>query len=733
MATPLFAFDFASPAMLGWLAAAVAPLLIHLWSRRRYRQMSWAAMEYLLAAVRNSRRRMLLEHWLLLAIRTMLVILVVIAVAEPFLERIGFGLAPGQQTLRVIVLDGSFSMDYHPTDKSRFERAKELAAEIVGESPQGDGFTLVLLSNPPRVVVGRPVFEANDFLAEIEALALPHTTADVLSTVGKVQEVLAAAAREYPRLGRREVYFLTDLGRVGWAPEAGDKLLLSELRGRLAKLADLAQIFVIDLGQDGAENLAITGLRTSESFATVGKNVNLVAEIKNFGRQSRQQTVEFLVDGRRISQQRVDLSPAAATAVSFDYRFESPGDHAIEARLSGDALEVDNRRWAAVPVQPAIRALVVDGRPSGTPLGGAADFLFYALAPQPGGPDKATVYPEKIPDGRFLEQDLSRYDCVFLANVAQFTPTEARVLDAYLGSGGSLVFFLGDRVVADRYNRELAGNEPGSLRILPARLGTIVETPQNSRHILDPLDYRHPIIEPFRGREKAGLLTTPVAKYFQLQIPAGSKAKVALAVNGGGPLIVEEPIHRGRVILVATSADVTWTSMPVWPSFVPIVQEILAFAVRGRWDQRNLRVGQPLGGSVPAMSDDGLTVKRPDGRSEQLRFTVEADWNGWSLPDTDLSGIYEVRPATPQGPAQLFAVNVDPQESDLARVSPEELRQEIWSNIHFGYHTSWDSVDRPPIAHFARGSPVAKTLLYAVLVLLFVETYCAWRFGHAGS
>ena len=51
---PTLAFELLSPAMLGWLAAAAAPLLIHLWSRRRYREMTWAAMEYLLAALRRS-------------------------------------------------------------------------------------------------------------------------------------------------------------------------------------------------------------------------------------------------------------------------------------------------------------------------------------------------------------------------------------------------------------------------------------------------------------------------------------------------------------------------------------------------------------------------------------------------------------------------------------------------------------------------------------------------------
>ena len=41
----------------------------------------------------------------------------------------------------------------------------------------------------------------------------------------------------------------------------------------------------------------------------------------------------------------------------------------------------------------------------------------------------------------------------------------------------------------------------------------VVDQPQSR---LDPLDYRHPIVQPFRGRGQASLLTTPVFKYYKL-------------------------------------------------------------------------------------------------------------------------------------------------------------------------------------------------------------------------
>ena len=221
MLPPLFAFGIANLPMLGWLAAAAAPILIHLWSRRKYREMSWAAMEYLLAAAkRQSRRLRSSSSGSCSAIRTLLVVLIVLAVAEPYFERAGFATSSSGHAHRVLVLDGSYSMAYQPTDKTRFERAKQMARQMVEESPQGDAFTLVLMSSPPRVVVGRPAVEPSEIVREIDNLRLSHAAADLPATVRAIRQVVDNARRENPRLARHEVYFLTDLQRIDLGAEA---------------------------------------------------------------------------------------------------------------------------------------------------------------------------------------------------------------------------------------------------------------------------------------------------------------------------------------------------------------------------------------------------------------------------------------------------------------------------------------------------------------------------------
>jgi hypothetical protein len=384
-----------------------------------------------------------------------------------------------------------------------------------------------------------------------------------------------------------------------------------------------------------------------------------------------------------------------------------------------------------VPVRESVQVLCVQGPGAEGASGRAADYLLYALAPQAGELPRSPVQAEAVHESALLERDLGRYDCVFLHNVAQFTPSEAQVLDAYLHHGGNLVFFLGDRVLADRYNRELGGERAGAPRLLPATLGPVVTNPEQG---LNPLDYRHPLVRAFRGRPRAGLLTTPVAKYIKLTLPKNSRARVALSLANGDPMIVEEPVGRGRVVLVATSADISWTAMPVWPSFLPLVQELLAYCTGGQLHDQNVEVGQPLEGST-AMPAGGvpLVIYRPDAAHEAVRLATQGDYGSFSYAETTSSGIYTARFGSPVARSQLFAVNLDTAESDLTPLGPDELRHDVWPGVPFVYQTHWQGPEHTAAGQLAQPGAWHLDLLYAALVLLLAETFLAWRLGYHRS
>ena len=261
----------------------------------------------------------------------------------------------------------------------------------------------------------------------------------------------------------------------------------------------------------------------------------------------------------------------------------------------------------------------------------------------------------------------------------------------------------------------------------------------------------------FRGRERAGLLTTPVMKYFRLSVPEASPARTVLSLQSGDPLVVEGPAGRGRVVVVATSTDAAWSGLPASPAFLPLIQEMLGYLLRGQTSRQNVEVGQALEGSTPVTSGDAtLTLQPPQGPREPVPLRVDGHQAHWTFADTSLSGIYAARQGTARG--QLFAVNLNTAESDLEPLGIDELRRQ-WGNVSVDYLTGeraatgrapgvdWRApgVDWrapgvspglaavPGLTPGARQRPIHLGLLYAALGLLLLETVLAWRWGHHES
>jgi hypothetical protein len=714
---------FANSAMLLWGLAASVPIIIHLWSKRRYHRVTWAAMEFLLAAVRKNARRIRIEQLILLLLRVAILVLLAVALADPvwsLFPSLGPSLAASGATHHVLVLDASYSMDYRAADRSRFDVARQLAAQIVTESRQGDGFSLVLMADPPVTVIGDAAFSAADALEELQNVQLRHTGANLTMTLGEIDAILQRSKARHERLQERKVFFFTDLGRSTWDEVTGD-----ECRRRLGRLAEQATLILIDVGQSEVQNLAVTRLEVVEPLVTVGHPVRIEAEVANFGsRDQSGRQVALYVDNQQMLSEKVNVPSSERTAVSFVHRFETPGEHRVAVRLEDDPLDVDNHRWASIPVREAIRVLCIEGRPG--------EALHVALALEPGLSAPPRVQVQTHFESVLLEKDLSDFDAIFLCNLARLGRDEATVLRDYARHAGGLVVLLGDQVQADNYNAMLGGGHEG--RVLPAHLDAVVD---EGDYRFDPLDYQHPIVSPFQGHVRAGLLTAPIWRYFRVRRFEAGTARTALAFNTGDAAIVEHRVQAGCCILVTTATSpqsvdrsttppTPWSALSTWPSFPPLIQEILAFAVRGRAESRNRQVGEPLDGSVRGTSANlNLTVERPDGVSERLTVRVDGADILWSYPDTDRSGIYTIRYDAPVDREELYAVNIDPRESRLQRFDPELLPSQLSVGIQ---------ADEPDaILPMRQPGRYFRHLLGLLLVLLLVESSWAWYLGNASA
>ena len=75
-----------------------------------------------------------------------------------------------------------------------------------------------------------------------------------------------------------------------------------------------------------------------------------------------------------------------------------------------------------------------------------------------------------------------------------------------------------------------------------------------------------------------------------------------------------------------------------------------------------------------------------------------------------------------------FAANPDPAESDPAKLDPNGLKDAVpgWK---FLYDSDWRGLEKNASAVGQRGE-LHRPMLWAVLVLLIVESVLAWKFGH---
>ena len=213
---------------------------------------------------------------------------------------------------------------------------------------------------------------------------------------------LLDSGRNIPAL--KDVYVISDFQAAGWLPESTAKLV--QMRSRLKDLSSKANLVLIDLGQSGGENAAITDFKTVDRFVTVGQTTGFEVTVQNFGRAPMTNRVlEFVVDGTR-TRRTVDLAPGTSVTETFAHSFGAGGEHRLQAVLQGDALTVDDRRFLSVPVKEQVAVLCVNGKPSGEVMGNATAFLELSLQPSESsaGPP-AGFQPFIVADGELIRHD----------------------------------------------------------------------------------------------------------------------------------------------------------------------------------------------------------------------------------------------------------------------------------------------------------------------------------------
>jgi hypothetical protein len=706
--------SFLNPLLLAGALAVAVPVVIHLLNRQRFRRVEWAAMRFLRAALEKNRRRLRLEDALLLALRCLMIALLAFALARPALNSARTGLFGDAPATAVILLDASLSLQAADGVGTRFDLARQAAGQALDALPAGSAAAVWLAGDRAVELVPEPVRDLNRVRQALREAAPTDLGTDHAATVARALETLRRAGG-----GRREILLVTDRQAAGWRDLAG-------LRAQVRAAGPDTALRVLFVGEPPAPNAAVTGLDLAGGLAPVDQPLRVAAEVRNLGATPlRSLRVTLHVDdGPAVDEAVVDtLAAGEARRLALFTRLTDERPHALTARISPDRLPADDARTLAVRAVRRVRVLAVGA--------GAKDPLFFlenALAPVPPEAREAFfIEVVRTPPEQFGALRPADFDAVVLANVPQLTPSGAEALAAFVRGGGGLLVFPGPDVRDGFYNDDL-----GAARgLLPARLGPLRGDATNDAVNLPlaPGPYAHPLAALWND-PAAGALTAArfrAVRGLEPQAPTNAPPPVVVLRHADGlPALIQGRAGRGRVLLASSTADTAWNDLPVRPSFLPLAQRLLAELIAGRLDAVNVPAGTPVRVTLPgAAAGRDATVTTPDGRRLTRPARADGDRAMVEVDATARAGAYRVE--TEGVPAELFAVQPDPAESDLAELSGGPRRDlEGFARV-----TDWTAgQDLASLLAAERGGrELWLPLALAALLVALAETVLAQRFS----
>src|SRR6202163_3276686 len=612
---------FFTPWFLAGALAVGLPIWLHLLKRHKTDPKLFPSLMFFEYRETSSVKHRRLDHLLLFALRTLMILLLALLFASPFIRR--SAAASDGKKLTVVAVDRSFSMRYG----DRLARAKNQAMQVLGNLKPGDQAQVIALAGQVQALT-----QVTNDRAELRAAVAAVQPGDSRGSFGELARYLRTLSE-----GQKmplEVHLASDLQRSAMPPGFTD-----------LRLAPATNLILHPVGGSDKNWTVENVVAPRRVFDP--KRVKIQATIAGFATPAAKRTVTLLLNGRELQSKSVDVPENGRGQVEF-LGLEAPyGVSKGEVHIdSGDALPGDDRYYFSTERTDPRKVLFIDDgrRPR-------AELYFRTALDSSGdgGFQMETLRPE-VASGATL----TNYAFVVLNDLANVPQNLDSSLQHYVNAGGSLLVSLG----------------PGSAAL--PRVPVLDEAIQASSYAgregdrfltVTDIDAGHPAlrsVERFNG-----------VKFYQAIHVGSAKSRVLAKLNDQTPLVLERAIGEGKVLAFTSTFDNVLNDLPIHASWVPFVAQTALYLGGGGAEQPvnlpvdtyvELRTGDSKGAAAEVSDPDGKRVLSLEEAVKARNFAL------------DREGFYEIKTAA--GRRSLVAAHADRRESDLAPIPAETL--DLW-------------------------------------------------------
>ncbi|MCS6863647.1 MAG: BatA and WFA domain-containing protein [Gemmataceae bacterium] len=580
------------------------PILLHLIMKQEPKRLTFPAFRFLKQKLKTNQRKLRLRHFLLLALRMLLIALFCLTLYQPTFKSDRLNIRGEQPIATVIILDTTPSMGYLVNNETRLAEAQRRARELLDELPEKSPVAIVDTAE----LIGHWLPDLSAARRRLDERKETTAGQPVTSALAVAYQLLAKVEQEtdspdpLPKL----VVVLTDRTAACWDRSRTEDLL--QLRETIADPKPVH--VVIDFGSDSPTNVGIVAVEMKPQV--IGRDRPAIVTVRLGAIGGDGTTVQATVQAKPwwnakpesfVATRDVALAAGQTREVVFEFRDLKTGLHQVEFTLkTPDKLAFDNSRYLTFYVGETRRILTITDDPRAATFWQAAhmvrdEFSCLVVTPDqlvrsPGG-TIVTYPPDADPPSETVTDDLRSFEVVCLLNVSnpqQAHPTHGTLWDRlrpYLRSGGKLIIIPGPDTATDRDGYNVATD------IMPGKLGRVLETknlnppPQTASSWPAPRDgkngviwaindaaLKHPMLQPIadwrqQKTDRVDVLANPrtTRKFWEVTDQDRSASAIVYYLDAEKPAdrhpaILERPIldndnkPAGKVLLLTTRMDI---------------------------------------------------------------------------------------------------------------------------------------------------------------------------------
>jgi hypothetical protein len=625
---------FLAPWFLGGLAALGVPVFVHLLRKHVTIPRPVSSLMFFERGTQSSTRHRRLRYLLLFALRFALLLLVVLAFADPFIRRPA---ADVNGRLMLIVLDNSFSM----RAGTRFADAKQQALALLAAKPHSQKAQVMALGGQFAVLT-QSIEDGAQLRSAIESIQ----PGDGHANFGELGRSIRAMGETVH--GPIDLHLFSDMQRTAMPSNFADMVLPANVTLVLHGVAK----------GTAPANWTVESVSAPAELADPKdpKRSRVQAVVAGFGAPAAEKTVLLVVNGKTLATRKVSVPANGRATVEFAPLDVGYGFNRCQVRIEGggDGFPADDASVFVIRRSDPERVLFVHG-PSDT-----RSALYFGAAL--GAAAQASFVLQSVTAEKTTDLDPSKFAFVVLSDAVTLPSIFEHTLAQYVSKGGSVLIAL--------------STGAGHHARIPLWGGDVKDAHDYARGgsaaTVGQVDFTHPALEQAQpGRDNGGWAET---KVFYAAVVDPGQARVAARLGDGTPLLLDRQMGEGHVLLFTSGLENLTNDLPLHPVFVAFVDKAARYLSGSERLSGSRLVDsfvQLRSAAEPVGQVASVEVTDPDGR-RPLSLSEARTMQTFRL---QRAGFYQIRFAN--GRDAVIGVNPDRRESNLEPIAPDV--QQLWS------------------------------------------------------